>query len=90
MQDPDSSRLFKGRFNLRQPLPKYIANYDPEIILNFINELQTNKWADDNRKVNEEIMHAPLFTQWTTLTIITNIKIDNISILKLLIYLSPW
>ena len=42
-KDQYVSRLVKGIFKLRPSLPKYVATYDSEIILSFINQLLTNK-----------------------------------------------
>ena len=41
-QDPMVSKLLKSIFRLRPTLPKHTVMYDPELVLNYINELPHN------------------------------------------------
>lgn len=74
-KDPKVSRLVKGIFKLRPSLPKYVATSNPEIILNFIDQLPANK------ELMLEISRKEL---WTLLCLLSEQSTQSLQTSKLM------
>ena len=72
-KDKIVSQLLKGIFKLRPSLPKYTSTYDPDIILDYINELPANN------QLNLELLTKKLVT---LLALLSGQRCQSISYLE--------